>query len=974
MTYTYTYPGVTGAIISWKAAKELGILPTHYPQPKQGQGTSTTQPVIQATKSQTTAHYRIAEELTHDFSTVFDGEVTVMEGETFTISLMEGAKPFCVKAPRTIPFAYRDKLKKELDQLLQQGIITPVSEPTEWCAPVVVAPKKDTDRIRLCVDLSKLNRYVRREKYQSPTPAEAVADIAAEEAKFFTVLDAKKGYHQCPLAEASQLMTTFITPFGQFKYCRAPYGLSSIAEHYNRRMADAFQGLTGFRRIVDDIIIYDKDETTHKKHVREFLKRCQDRKITLNRDKCKFCQTEVSFAGFHMSAEGYRVDPSITEAITRFPTPATRTDLRSFFGLANQLAASTDQIAKLLEPMRPLLSSKNEFVWSSTHEQALSKAKEHLASAPTLAFFDMNKQTRICTDASRQGVGFVLQQQTPAGRWTLIQAGSRFLSSAESRYAIVELELLAVTWAVSKCKIFLMGLQHFQVVTDHNPLIPILNSHRLDEIENPRLQRLRTRLMAYNFTAVWCKGATNKAPDALSRYPAWEPCPTELLAECDEDCMPEMTIAEIRALSDNGDQESLRLQELRQCAQEDGEYQQLREIILAGFPDHRGQLPDRCKKYWQARHHLTIEDGLIVHGCRLLIPAMMHRSVLKQLHQAHQGIGRTKERARLSVYWPGIDNAIENMIVACKDCQDHLPSNCKEPIIIKSRPSRPFQETAADFCCYAGRQYLIWVDCYTDWPIIVSMDKNTTTEHLMTAFRRIFTQTAVPDILWTDRGPQFMAHQFQSFAQQWGFKHLTSTPYYPQSNGKAEATVKSMKKIIRTSWRGSRLDEDSLCRALLQYRNTPSRKDGLSPAQKLYGCPVQDTLPVHKNSFAPEWQSNVEEAEQLAQTRQGVAAKYYNSSAHSLPDITVGSHVAVQHPKTKLWDTYGMVTQIGPKRQYHVQTDRSNVLIRNRRFLRRRVPASIPMHIVTRDQPLPPRRSSRSRKPVTRLIEDPSWA
>ena len=208
-----------------------------------------------------------------------------MEGETFAIALMEGAKPFCVKTPRTVPFAYRDKLKKELDQLQQQGIITPVTEPTEWCSPIVVTPKKGTERIRLCVDLSKLNRYVRREKYISPTPAEAVADIAAEEAKFFTVLNAKKGYHQCPLEEASQLMTTFITPFGRFKYCRAPYGLSSIAEHYNRRMADAFQGLTGFRRIVDDIIIYDKDEATHKEHVRQFLKRCQDKKITLNRDK-----------------------------------------------------------------------------------------------------------------------------------------------------------------------------------------------------------------------------------------------------------------------------------------------------------------------------------------------------------------------------------------------------------------------------------------------------------------------------------------------------------------------------------------------------------------------------------------------------------------------------------------------------------------------------------------------------------------
>ena len=89
------------------------------------------------------------------------------------------------------------------------------------------------------------------ERYQSPTPAEAVADIVASEAQVFTVLDAKKGYHQCLMDEQSQLLTTFLTPFGRFKYKRAPYGLSSIAEHYNRRMAEAFEGLSGFRRVVD---------------------------------------------------------------------------------------------------------------------------------------------------------------------------------------------------------------------------------------------------------------------------------------------------------------------------------------------------------------------------------------------------------------------------------------------------------------------------------------------------------------------------------------------------------------------------------------------------------------------------------------------------------------------------------------------------------------------------------------------------
>ena len=164
-----------------------------------------------------------------------------------------------------------------------------------------------------------------------------------------------------------------------------------------------------------------------------------------------------------------------------------------------------------------------------------------------------------------------------------------------------------------------------------------------------------------------------------------------------------------------------------------------------------------------------------------------------------------------------------------------LPSNIKEPIISKLKPERPFQEVAADFCSYTAQDYLIVVDCYSDWPDIIPMGHNTTTHHLTKVLRQSFYCIGVPDVLWSDQGPQFMAKSFQEFARQWGFSHSTSTPHYPQSNGKAEATVKSMKNLITTSWNGHCLDEDKLTRALLQYRNTPSRKDGLSPAQKLYG-------------------------------------------------------------------------------------------------------------------------------------------
>ena len=358
----HIYPNIQGALISWKACKQLSILPECYPRPITHLDeltiiTPSPEPAT-ITNTPTESPPLSPEYAKNQYPTIFDGQIRSMEGEKFHISLTDNARPFCVNTPRSIPFAYREKLKAELDLLQAQHIIAPVVEVTEWCAPIVVTPKKNTDRIRMCVDLSRLNRYVRRERYQSPTPAEAVAYIAASSAKVFTVLDAMKGYHQCPLDEDSQLLTTFITLYGRFKYLRAPYGISSISEHYDRRMAEAFTGLTGFRRIVDDIVIYDSDPQQHTTHVMQFLQRCADKHIALNFDKCKFCQTEVIFAGFRLSAQGYQVDHSITDAISKFPKPSNRTDLRSFFGLVNQLSSSTSDVASLLTPLRPLLSTK----------------------------------------------------------------------------------------------------------------------------------------------------------------------------------------------------------------------------------------------------------------------------------------------------------------------------------------------------------------------------------------------------------------------------------------------------------------------------------------------------------------------------------------------------------------------------------------------------------------------------------------
>ena len=215
--------------------------------------------------------------------------------------------------------------------------------------------------------------------------------------------------------------------------------------------------------------------------------------------------------------------------------------------------------------------------------------------------------------------------------------------------------------------------------------------------------------------------------------------------------------------------------------------------------------------------------------------------VLAQLHESHQGSVRTKQRVHLSVYWPSIDIDNNNTILVCQRCQDHLPSNPKEPIIQKAIPERPFQEIVVDLCLHAGCIYLIIADCFTDWPAITSLDHGTNALQVSSAIRQLFCRTAIPDMVWSDGGPQFISKLFKDSTKCWGFLHKVSSPRNPSSNSKAEATMKSMKKLIHASWTGRSLDHDKLCRIILQYRNTPCRKDGLSPAQKLFGYPVQDT-------------------------------------------------------------------------------------------------------------------------------------
>ena len=289
-----------------------------------------------------------ADDLIQKIPKVFDGVLRAMPGELFSIKLPPDATPVCVNTPRRVPFPQRSAIRAQLDKLHAQGVIAPVAKRTPWCSPIAVVSKKNTDEVGLCVDFKHLNKFEQRERYQSATPSEYVANIASAEAKVFTTFDALKGYHQCPLDEESQLLTTFITTFGRWMYLRAQYGVSTISEHYICCMDIAFQGMSQFAKLVDDVVVYEKSRKDHTHRVREFLQHCLQRGISLNKDKYVFAQPKVTFAGYEFSSSGYSIKPQLVLAINDYPEPTNITELRSFFGLVNQLSRYTDQIAELL--------------------------------------------------------------------------------------------------------------------------------------------------------------------------------------------------------------------------------------------------------------------------------------------------------------------------------------------------------------------------------------------------------------------------------------------------------------------------------------------------------------------------------------------------------------------------------------------------------------------------------------------------
>ena len=439
------------------------------------------------------------------FNTCPHQPLPFMTGPAIEMHLDPSAVPRVCHTPANIPLHWQDKVKADLERDVILGVIerVPYGEHVTWCHRMVVTRKHDGTPCRT-VDLSPLNKFCKQETFAMESPFHLDRKIPGDTWK--TVTDAWNGYHSVSLRESDQQLTTFITPFGRFRYKRAPQGFVSSGDGYNRRFDAILTDFVRKERCVDDTVHYDSNLEDHWWRTIDFLRTVGEAGIVLNPEKFQFCSKSVEFAGFRVSESSIEPLPKYLDAIRDFPTPKNITDIRSWFGLVNQIA-NYAKLREIMAPFRPFLSPKNPFIWSPELDTAFKQSKDAIVSAIVkgVEIFDLTKKTCLRPDWSRQGIGyFLLEKHCTCSSelpdccdngWRIVLAGSRFLSSAEQCYAPIEGEALAVAWGLEQSKYFTQGCEDLIVVTDHKPLVKILGDRTLDEITNTRLFRLKQRTL-----------------------------------------------------------------------------------------------------------------------------------------------------------------------------------------------------------------------------------------------------------------------------------------------------------------------------------------------------------------------------------------------------------------------------------------------------------------------------------------------
>ena len=373
--------------------------------------------------------------------------------------------------------------------------------------------------------------------------------------------------------------------------------------------------------LVDDILIWAESEEEHDRILKEVLCRSRSRNLKMNIEKSQIRCDEVKYAGHILSKNGLKPDPKKVEAVTNIGNPKNREELQRFLGMVTYLVKFISNYSQVAAPLRLLLEKDIEWHWTAQQTESYETLKKLISNAPVLKYFDPEKQTVLSVDASSKGVGAVLFQENQP-----VAYASKSLTACQQNYAQIEKEMLAIVFGCTKFHDYIYGLPDVDVETYHKPLESILKKplHQAPL----RLQRMIMSLQKYPITVHYKPGKELLVADALSRSPLPEEAVELEFKKYDISSLHFLPISETK------------LEAIKKRTLVDESLQQLSTMIKRGWPPTKSETLPGAKPYWNFRDEISIDQGIIFKGEKVIIPVEMRKEMLQIIHNSHSGIGK----------------------------------------------------------------------------------------------------------------------------------------------------------------------------------------------------------------------------------------------------------------------------------------------------------------------------------------------